>query len=196
MVNIFKDCLSLTSITIPNSVTSIGDYVFSNCSGLTSLTIPGSVKSIGSQAFYGCKGLTSITIPEGVTSIGDYAFYYCSGLTSVTIPNSMTSIGDHAFENCYRLKEIYCEAVTPPDSEGDPFSDLGRSNILLVVPDGSEDLYKAHYIWDQFWIETPTGISPLLTSPEEEPIYDLSGRRLQKMQRGINIVGGKKVAVK
>ena len=196
MVNIFKDCLSLTSITIPNSVTSIGDYVFSNCSGLTSLTIPGSVKSIGSQAFYGCKGLTSITIPEGVTSIGDYAFYYCSGLTSVTIPNSMTSIGDHAFENCYRLKEIYCEAVTPPDSGGEPFYNVETSKVLLVVPDGSLAQYKAHDVWKQFWIETPTGISPLLTSPEEEPIYDLSGRRLQKMQRGINIVGGKKVAVK
>jgi hypothetical protein len=108
----------------------------------------------------------------------------------------VTSIGNGAFNGCQGLKEIYCEAVTPPDSEGDPFSDLGRSNILLVVPDGSEDLYKAHYIWDQFWIETPTGISPLLTSPEEGPIYDLSGKRLQKMQRGINIVGGKKVAVK
>ncbi len=98
--------------------------------------------------------------------------------------------------DCYRLKEIYCEAVTPPDSEGYPFYNVETSKVLLVVPDGSEDLYKAHYVWDRFWIETPTGISPLLTSPEEEPIYELSGRRLQKMQRGINIVGGKKVAVK
>ena len=66
-------------------------------SGLTSVTIPDSVTSIGNSAFYGCSGLTSVTIPDSVTSIGDSAFYGCSGLTSVTIPDSVTSIGNSAF---------------------------------------------------------------------------------------------------
>ena len=101
----FFNCTSLTSITIPNSVTSIGNGAFCN-SSLTSITIPNSVTSIGDWAFTECSSLTSITIPNGVTSIGDYAFQGCSSLTSITIPNSVTSIGDWAFEDCFSLTSI------------------------------------------------------------------------------------------
>ena len=100
----FYNCSSLTSVTIPNSVTSIGSYVFYNCSSLTSVTIPNSVTSIGSGAFYGCSSLTSITIPNSVTSIGNSAFSGCSSLTSITIPNSVTYIGNSAFMYCSSLK--------------------------------------------------------------------------------------------
>ena len=102
----FDGCTGLTSITIPNSVTSIGAHAFDGCTGLTSITIPNSVTSIGYMAFYGCTGLTSITISNSVTSIGDGAFEYCSGLTSITIPNSVTSIGDVAFCCCTGLTSI------------------------------------------------------------------------------------------
>lgn len=87
----------LTSVTISDSVTSVGEGAFKNCTSLTSVTIGGGVTSIGSEAFYYCSSLTSVTIPDSVTSIGDYAFIYCSSLTSVTIPDSVTSIGDDAF---------------------------------------------------------------------------------------------------
>ena len=73
----FEGCWDLTSVTIPNSVTSIGDYAFSGCDGLTSVTIPNSVTEIGDYAFSGCTGLTSITIPNSVTEIGSGAFYKC-----------------------------------------------------------------------------------------------------------------------
>ena len=102
----FYNCPNLASVTIPNSVTSIGDDAFSDCTGLTSITIPNSVTSIGNRAFAGCSGLTSVTIPNSVTSIGGDAFYWCSGLTSVTIPNSVTSIGRHTFDNCISLTSI------------------------------------------------------------------------------------------
>ena len=102
----FSYCAGLTSVTIGNSVTNIGDYAFYECSGLTSVTIGNSVTNIGDYAFYGCSGLTSVTIPNSVTSIGRYAFEYCSGLTSVTIPNSVTSIGKWAFSNCKGLTSI------------------------------------------------------------------------------------------
>ena len=102
----FYGCSSLTSVKIPNSVTSIGLEVFSYCSSLASITIPNSVESIGRLAFSKCSSLSSITIPNSVTSIGSEAFSYCSSLSSVTIPNSVTSIGYRAFEDCSSLPVV------------------------------------------------------------------------------------------
>ena len=90
-ISAFYNCSGLTSVTIPNSVTSIGDMVrFIDCSGLTSVTIPNSVTSIGDCAFYGCSGLTSVTIRNSVTSIEGNAFTYCTGLTSIVVDASNT----------------------------------------------------------------------------------------------------------
>ena len=102
----FKNCSSLTSVTIPEGVTTIGNNAFQNCSNLTSITIPNSVTSIGSDAFENCSNLTSVTIPNSVTSIGYWAFSGCSSLTSVTIPSSVTSIGNYAFYDCDGLTSI------------------------------------------------------------------------------------------
>ena len=102
----FAYCGGLTSVTIPNNVTSIGEGAFAYCGGLTSATIPNSVSYIGNWAFSSCSGLTSVTIPNSVTSIGRDAFSYCSGLTSVTIPNSVTSIGESAFFGCSGLTSV------------------------------------------------------------------------------------------
>jgi len=109
----FYGCSGLTSVTIPNSVTSIGGYAFSGCSGLESITIGNSVTSIGDGAFSLCSSLTSVTIPNSVTSIGIAAFYGCSGLTSVTIPNSVTSIGGYAFSGCSGLTSVafHCKEI-------------------------------------------------------------------------------------
>jgi len=96
----------LTSVSIGNSVTSIGSSAFEDCTGLTSVSIPASVTTIGSSAFRGCTGLTTITIPNSVTSIGDNAFSGCTGLTSVSIGNSVTSIGSSAFYNCTGLASV------------------------------------------------------------------------------------------
>ena len=107
----FSGCSSLTSVTIPDRVTSIGGYAFYRCSRLKSVTIPSSVTSIGNSAFSGCISLTSITIPDSVTSIGNDAFYGCSRLTSINIPRGVTSVGDSAFFGCTSLTSI-----TIPDS--------------------------------------------------------------------------------
>jgi hypothetical protein len=114
----FENCTSLTSITIPDSVTSIGSGAFKNCSSLTSIIIPDSVTSIGFLAFNNCRGLTSIKIPNGITSIDWKTFSGCSNLTSITIPNSVISISPAAFENCSSLTSI-----TIPDS----VTSIGRS---------------------------------------------------------------------
>ena len=104
--NVFHSCQRLTSITIPDGVTSIGSYAFAWCSSLTSVTIPDSVTRIGDNAFYSCSSLTSVTIGNGVTSIGNDTFEYCSSLTSVTIGNSVTSIVSYAFAWCSSLTSI------------------------------------------------------------------------------------------
>ena len=103
--NTFYQCYNLTSVTIPNSVTSIGEGAFEEC-GLTSMTIPNSITSIGNRAFYECCSLTSVTISNSVTSIDNETFSSCYALTSVTIPNSVTSIGERAFYDCYGLTSV------------------------------------------------------------------------------------------
>ena len=103
----FYHCYSFTSVTIGNSVKSIGDYAFSYCDSLTSVVIPDSVTSIGNSAFWNCTSLTSVTIGNSVTSIGDYAFSYCDSLTSITIGNSVTDIGVMAFYYCDSLNAVY-----------------------------------------------------------------------------------------
>ena len=102
----FYDCGTLTKVTIPNSVTSIGDNSFYYCAKLTSLAIPNSVTSIGNYAFYECLALTSVTIPGSVTSIGNYSFSYCKSLTSVTFNGTPSSIGSNAFGSCSKLTTI------------------------------------------------------------------------------------------
>ena len=83
----------------------IGETAFLMCTSLTSVTIPDSVTAIGLGAFGSCSSLTSVTIPEGVTSIGGYAFVECASLTTVTIPGSVTGIGEGAFSGCASLPQ-------------------------------------------------------------------------------------------
>ena len=105
-VSAFLNCTSLTSVTIPDSVMSIGNKTFDYCNSLTSVTIPDSVTSIGDYAFAHCGSLTSVTIPDSVMSIGNKTFAYCNSLTSVTIPDSVTSIGDAVFSECHSLTSV------------------------------------------------------------------------------------------
>ena len=106
--NAFKNCTGLTSVSIPNSVISIGVAAFRGCSKMTSASFvsPSSVKTIGPSSFRECGSLKSIEIPNSVTSIGYLAFYCCSGLTSVTIPNSVTEMDSESFENCYNIETL------------------------------------------------------------------------------------------
>ena len=100
---------STTSVTIPDSVTTIGNYAFQNTQ-LTNVTIPNSVQSIGTRAFKNTQ-LTNVTIPDSVTTIGDYAFF-STQLTNVTIPDSVITIGNYAFEETQLTNVTIGNSVT------------------------------------------------------------------------------------
>ena len=121
---------NVTSVVIPEGVTSIGDSAFYNCSSLTSITIPNSVTSIGGEAFYNCSSLTSIKIPDSVTSIGDNAFRNCIGLTSITFEDmtGLTNIGTYTFDGCDNVKQLTIQSGEVKDLD---FSDL--SNLTTVT---------------------------------------------------------------
>ena len=94
----------LASVIIPNSVKSIGKYAFSVCDELTSITIPESVTYIGNDAFASCRSLKSVSLPNTISNIGFFDF--CSSLTSIIIPNSVTNIDAYAFNRCVSLTSV------------------------------------------------------------------------------------------
>ena len=135
----FYSCSSLTSITISNSVTSIGEWAFAQC-GLTNVTIGNSVTSIGNSAFFSCTNLTSVTIGTNVTSIGDDAFYSCSSLGSLTIPDTVTNIGDYAFSNCTNLTSVTIPGSVMNIGEA-AFADC--SSLAAITVDTNSPAYSS-----------------------------------------------------
>ncbi|EKT4535332.1 leucine-rich repeat domain-containing protein [Flavobacterium psychrophilum] len=131
-------------------VTAITRGAFMHCNNLTSVTIPNSVTTIGNYTFSDCPDLTSVTIPNSVTSIGDEAFFNCSGLTSVTIPNSVTKIQNDAFYNCSRLTTVNCYITRPLVIHADVFGNITQSNCALNVPTGTQVAYQAAAVWRNF----------------------------------------------
>lgn len=139
--SIFNGCTSVTSVTIPDSVTTIGAYSFAECSGLASIIMSSGITSILSNAFMDCKRLTSIDIPSGVTYIGTYTFSGCTSLTSIDIPSGITNIDIGAFSGCTSLTSITVNAITPPTLGGHAFDDT--NNCPIYVPSGSVNTYKS-----------------------------------------------------
>ena len=98
---------NLESITIPESIISIGEAAFAFCSNLKGITIPDGITSIEFMAFFRCSNLKNITIPESVTSIGDLAFANCKSIESITIPQNVTTISEGTFHGCQSLAAFY-----------------------------------------------------------------------------------------
>ena len=204
--NAFYYCSGLTEINVDenNSTYSSIDGVVFNKSQTElvcypggkqgAYTIPNSVTTIGSSAFWECHGLTSVTIPNSVTSIGDYAFIGCSSLTSVTIGNSVTNLGDYAFAGCTNITKLTSCATTPPICGTQALNDINKWDCTLVVPVGSKSAYQAADQWKDFFLIEESDVTAINRIYDDEAegrivgIYDLNGRKLERLQRGMNIV--------
>lgn len=152
---------SIKSVTIPDSVTTIGDYAFDYCTSLTSITIPDSVTTLGNGAFMHCDSLNNLTIPDSVTTVGNKVFAYCGNITSIIIPGSITSMGFGMFSSCDNLTNVtignglkrigeetfyYCyklESVTIADSVTiiDRFAFRYCYSLKYLSIPGSADIY-------------------------------------------------------
>ena len=154
--SLFNDC-PLESVYLGRNLDYEADYDFGYSpfyqkTTLNSLTIGDSVTTIGENAFSGCSGLTNLALGNGVTSIGYYSFEGCSGLTSITIPNSVTSIGEYAFVDCSSIENVYINNLAAwcnIDFENTYSNPLyysgnfylnGESVTELVIPDGVESI--------------------------------------------------------
>ena len=131
---VFDHCTSLESINIPDSVKTIDEYAFTYCTSLISIKLPNSITTIGENAFNNCSGLTSIEIANGIKSIGAAMFSSCSNLESIYIPDSITSIGEDAFNSCTSLKRINIPKAVTQLGE---FTFDGATNLTIYCEKGA-----------------------------------------------------------
>jgi len=146
--NAFNGSEYLRSVTIPDSVTSIGKSAFSLCP-IKSVIIPNSVTSVEEGTFSYCRCLEEVTIPNLVTSIGVAAFYGC-GLKTLSIPKSVEYIGIGAFMNCLSLSEIINHAIIPQANDPKYFNSLIYARCVLRVHSQAISAYQEDVFWKNF----------------------------------------------
>ena len=146
----FRWCSGIDSLTINNAATSIGEWAFASCFGIKTLSLGEKIKTIGYNAFSDCSGLTNVTIPQSVTSIGPCAFAYCTSLKNITIPEKVTTIGSDTFNDCSHLEYIILPAGLT--SFEDELTDCSPECVIYYNNNeaeadkhfGSHDVLKGH----------------------------------------------------
>ena len=190
----FYGCTNLTSIELPSGVTWLGYAAFGNCTNLSSITLPSGVKNIGSYTFQNCKSLASVTLPSGVERIKYSAFNGCESLRSITLPSNVKEIGSNAFSGCKGLTSIYAFMEKPCKIQETAFESETKINATLYVPKGSLLDYWDDNQWKKFMnIEEfdATSIGSLNTNAndiQEVSRYSDNGQRLNTPAKGLNIV--------
>ena len=183
-----------TSVDIPNTVTTIGEFAFIDCDNLTSIEIPNSVVTLLAAAFSNIDGLTSIVIPNSVETIDQTVFAENYNLTTVTIGSSVKTIGREAFRGCSKITKVYCMSQTPPVAyELLPivtFNGLVYQNATLYVPKGCKSDYQAVEPWSLFEnIEeiVGTGIGDAASGCEEVSITVADGSIVVSGASGVEV---------
>ena len=120
-------------VTIPTTVTSIGESAFYNCGSLTSVSIVASVKNIGSSAFNNCNGLKTVTLAEGVENIADYAFSNCYVLENITIPTTIKTVGSNVFLDCENLNGTTSDNVIYLGTQANPYTLLLKATSTEIA---------------------------------------------------------------
>ncbi len=203
--DIFRDCPSLEQVSIPEAwtevpegmfayasalrsahigggVTAVADSAFAECPKLAELSFGLGVKSIGADAFANDIALRTIFFPESLRSIGDGAFAGCSSLQRLFFGNGIRSIGNNAFAGCLSLNQIDISTSNPPDGWPGSFAGITLREVVLGVPDGTEDAYYAAPVWQEFNVQSLAAIED---TPYNEDayhghgaLYSLEGRRI------------------
>ncbi len=143
----FSGCGNLESVTLPESLTTLGNDAFRSCSSLKTIKIPSGVTAIPDFCFGNCSSLESVTIPEGVTTIGERAFQDCN-LKELTLPSTVTMIGSSAFDSYNRFQSITCNATTPPSLGENAFNH--NISTTVKVPLSSIAAYRQAEGWKVF----------------------------------------------
>jgi hypothetical protein len=147
----FNGCDQLLSIQLPEKLSAIEAYAFSGCSKLSSFVIPEVVNYLGDGVFKGCSALTSISIPLSVQIISENAFYNCKALPEITIPSSVKEIGKQAFYGFMKLKNVYVDQLKPAECDENSFDSRNTYGSTLHVPVGGSLIYKEAIGWRVFY---------------------------------------------
>ena len=140
----------LDSVTLPEKLTTIGQYAFNGCSLFKNVTIPASVTSIGTYAFAFCTSLKNFEFPKGIKTVATSVLEGCTALEDVIIPASVTTIGQDAFYNCSKLVSIHNYAITPQSLQSRAVYNVNKQTCILYVPIDYIDLYRAADVWKDF----------------------------------------------
>ena len=149
--NSFSQVAALTSLTLPNGLKTIENYVFYNCPNLTTLNLPSSLESIGWRSLWSIK-VISIVVPENITQLWDLFLSRCPELTSVELPSTLTEMSGEVLADDPKLKTVTCKAANPPAITAGQhvFEDTPIASATLRVPAGSKALYQAAEGWKDF----------------------------------------------
>ena len=208
----FDGLANLVAISIPASLTNIGDAAFNKCTGLKTLNISdlsawckiafesstAQPLTLTHQLTLDGQKVTNLVIPSDVTEILPNTFYGCTDLTTLTIHEDVKSIGSYAFGSCTKITDVFCNAAEVPETNADAFTGIETTKVRLVVPNNSIEKYKNHAVWGKFLMDgsdvagsgsSETGIRSAHALEGVAPeVYDLDGRRQNALRHGLNII--------
>ena len=170
----FYSCSSLSCVTIPDNLTTIGNQAFDSCTSLTSLTIPNSVTGCGYYVFNNCLSLTNVTIGNGISSIKGAMFGGCTNLNYIDLPNSVTNIGQNAFNGCSSLQGVFFKGDAPTLD----MNAFAGCNVVVYYLPGATG-------WDK-WVSPPPAV---LWNPQPQ------GISIQANQLGFTIAGSPSIPI-